>query len=171
LKDWTPWQRSKRSTLYFLKFIQDVRDCCKQAYERLSTALGEVRNLPSKPSPKQVDDASATINAAPNSKWFKDVSGICDRLAALATDFDADLSQQIQYTSPTGENWQESLKAPNQPRFAAHYRIAPLLSLLHKQERDLKEDIRNTVACATSSPPQETNSTNAAVLIVAVQGQ
>jgi hypothetical protein len=48
-----------------LTFVQDVRACCKQAYERLSTALGEVRNLPSKPSPEQLDAAFATINAAP----------------------------------------------------------------------------------------------------------
>jgi hypothetical protein len=129
-----------------LNFVKDVRDLCKQAYERLSKALGEVRNLPSKPSAKEIDDASATISAAPDSKWFKDVSGICDRLAALATDFDGDLSQQLQYTSPFGENWQESSKEPSKPRFAAHYRIAPLLSLLQKHERDLKQDMRNAVA-------------------------
>ena len=32
------------------------------------------------------------------------------------------------------------------PRYAAHYKIAPLLSLLQQNERELKDDLRKTVA-------------------------
>jgi hypothetical protein len=129
-----------------LKFVQEVRDCCKQAYDRLSIALGTVRNLPSKPSQKQIDSVCATINAAADSQWFKQVSGICDRLAALATAFEGPMMEQIRYTSPFGENWEQSSKGLDSPRFAAHYRITPLFSLLQKHERELKDDIRNAIA-------------------------
>jgi hypothetical protein len=155
-----------------LEFVEDVLDCCQQAYSRLSNALGKVRSLPTTPSSKEVDDLCATLNAASDSKWFKDISGICDRLAALATNFEDRITDQIQYTSPFGENWEASKEAPDAPRFAAHYRIAPLLSLLQRHEWDLKDDIRTAVATLESKlgPARSTgNVEDARLYALAVQ--
>jgi hypothetical protein len=82
----------------------------------------------------------------PTASGFKEVSGICDRLAALASHFDTAFTKQIEYTSPFGENWEDSSKNAEKLRYQAHYRIAPLFSLLGKHERELKDDIRKAVA-------------------------
>jgi hypothetical protein len=129
-----------------LGFVKEVRDCCAQGYGRLSTALGAVRNLSDNPTPNELEVVRKQIDDAPNSVWFRDVAGICDRLAALASAFEPQLSNQISYTSPFGENWQDSTNTPGNPRYAAHYRITPLVTLLQRQERDLKDDIRGAVA-------------------------
>jgi hypothetical protein len=129
-----------------LKFVEEVRDCCSQAYGRLSQALGTVRSLPDAANPAEISVVLSQINKAPDSKWFKEVSGICDRLAALATTFQPQFSKQLEYTSPFGTNWQDSSTHPGATRYEAHYQIAPLFSLLQQHERELKDDIRSAIA-------------------------
>jgi hypothetical protein len=133
-----------------LRFVNQVSDSCGRAYERLSTALGAVRSLPAKPKAAQVKLVLEQINSAPSSEWFKEVSGICDQLAALAEEFEPAINEQLRYTNPLGENWEESSRDMSAPRFAAHYKIAPLLSLLLKHERELKDDLRRTVSVLQS---------------------
>jgi len=128
------------------KFVNDVSECCGQAYSRLDTALATVRSLPSRPSSHDIDAVLRTLADVPNSQWFRDVTGICDRLAGLATGFGPAITKQIRYTSPFGDHWADSSAHPDAPRYAAHYKIAPLLSLLEQHERELKDDLRKAVA-------------------------
>lgn len=127
-------------------FVNEVSGSCELAYDRLSQALGKVRNLSSQSTKKEIDDTIKEINEAPDSKWFKEVAGICDQLAALALRHQSDFHSQLRYTSPFGENWENSKENMSSPRYAAHYKIAPLFSLLEKQERQLKDDIRRVVS-------------------------
>jgi hypothetical protein len=129
-----------------LSFTTQVGDCCQRAYDRLSDALGTVRGLPAKPSSHEIELVLSKLNDAPSSKWFKEVAGICDQLAALAEGFEAPINEQLRYTSPFGENFTDASKDMSAPRYAAHYKIAPLLSLLQKHERELKDDLRTIVA-------------------------
>jgi hypothetical protein len=129
-----------------LDFTTRVSDCCERAYDRLSEALATVRGLSSRPTQQEVESVLKKLNDAPSSKWFKDVAGICDQLAALAEEFEAPIGEQLRYTSSFGENYEQASKDMTAPRYAAHYKIAPLLSLLQKHERQLKDDIRAIVA-------------------------
>jgi hypothetical protein len=127
-------------------FVTEVSECCDLAYNRLSRALGNVRNLSSQSTKKQVESVATEINEAPDSKWFKEVAGICNQLAVLASRHQKDFSSQLEYTSPFGDNWKDSHDKMTLPRYSAHYKIAPLFSLLEKQERQLKDDIRDVVS-------------------------
>ncbi|MEX6690034.1 hypothetical protein QTN47_21170 [Danxiaibacter flavus] len=123
-------------------FVNEVNSCCEMAYNRLSQALGNVRNLSSQSTKKKVDDVIGQINEAPDSKWFKEVAGICDQLAVLASRHQSDFSLQLQYTSSFGDNWEDAKDKMISTHYSAHYKIAPLFSLLEQHERQLKDDIR-----------------------------
>lgn len=129
-----------------LRFTNTISNACEHAYLRLSYALGQVRGLPSRPSQQEILTVLSTLNEAPNSQWFRDVSGICNQLAVLAEEFEAPIHEQLNYTNPFGENYEHAVKDITAPRYHAHYKIAPLFSLLQRQERDLKDDIRKIVA-------------------------
>jgi hypothetical protein len=157
-----------------LSFITRVSDCCERAYERLSEALGTVRGLSSKPNSQEVEAVLKKLNDAPSSKWFKEVAGICDQLAALAEEFKPPIVEQLNYTSPFGQNYENASKDMSAPRYAAHYKIAPLLSLLQKHERELKDDIRTIVANlqAKLGPAKDTgNVEDARAYALAVQNE
>lgn len=157
-----------------LRFVNDVGTCCQVAYDRLSDALAKVRALPPKPTPVEVRHLLQTLNDAPNSTWFKDVANICDRLAVVADRDGPAIREQIRYTSPFGENWADSSSNPGAERYAAHYKITPLLSLLERHERDLKDDIRSIVTNLQSKlgAAKDTRQVeDARAYAVAVQGE
>lgn len=114
-----------------LRFVKEVSDCCENAYERLSKALGDVRGLSSTPSQQEIEKVLETINQAPSSKWFKEVSGICNRLEVLAEEFNPAFSEQLDYTRKYDETDYDKLSS--------------LFQLLKKHEYDLKNDIRGAV--------------------------
>ena len=98
-----------------LAFVKRVADCCELAYDRLSSALGDVRSLPAKPTSVDIRRVLDKLSDAPSSKWFKDVSGICDRLAVLAEQFGPQLKSQMIYAEGASVNevaeatgWSES---------------------------------------------------------------
>lgn len=127
-------------------FVNEVSSCCEIAYNRLSRALGNVRNLSTKSSESEINDVVKQITKVPDSEWFKEVAGICDQLAALADRYESDFNSQLGYTSSFGENWQDSQGKMDTVRYSSHYKIAPLFSLLQKHERQLKDDIRYVVS-------------------------
>ena len=145
-----------------LSFVTRVSDCCGRAYERLSDALGTVRGLSSKPNAQEVEAVLKKLSDAPSSKWFKEVAGICDQLAALAQEFEPPIVEQLNYTSGSGQN------------YAAYNKIAPLLGLLQKHEGELKDDIRTIVANlqAKLGPAKDTgNVEEARAYALAVQNE
>lgn len=128
-----------------LSFIENIRSCCRKAYGRLSKYLGEVRALPPNPNDEELERVIASLADAPDSAWFRDVTGICAQLAALAETFDGPLRDQVTYTSPHGGNWKDFSVGKFPERFEAHSHIASLFSLLERQERELKDDLRHAV--------------------------
>lgn len=123
-----------------LSFVIKVSNCCEIAYQRLSEALGEIRSLPTKPTSTQIENVLKKINAAPNSKWFKEVSGICDQLAALNKKYEPAITRQRDYVK----------KDLDTPRYETYYKIDSLLSLLQKHEGELKDDMRKIIAVIQS---------------------
>jgi hypothetical protein len=129
-----------------LTFVKEIRNCCNEAYGRLSDALGFVLKLPAKPSEKQLEDVSTILSDAPNSDWFKNVSGICDRLAALATTFEPQLRRQMDYAVRTTY---DPANLPAGQTAASQYQefvyLEGLLTLLKRHEGELKDDMRHAV--------------------------
>ena len=115
----------------FKGFIVEIQSCCEEAYGRLSDTLDMVRQISDKPSDKEIQQLTATINDLPNSNWFKNVSRICSRLRVLADKFSGEINDQIKYDQQTGGH-----KAPT---------ISMLLAALGKGEGDLKDEMRRVV--------------------------
>lgn len=112
-------------------FVETVNDCCREAYQRFSTCLDDVLTLPSNASEAQKAKVLKTLRHASDSQWFKDVAGICDRLAGIADTYDADLTAQ-----------REKSQAEDSSR---SFSIMMLLMILHRHEGSLKEDVRYAV--------------------------
>ena len=123
-------------------FVDSVGGCCEKAYDRLSKALSNVRTLSSHSTVEEINYVVKEMNQAPNSKWFKDVAGICDRLAALASNHKNDFEQQISYADNSRKNLENSPNNPSSPLYEASYKISMLFSSLQRHEGDLKDDIR-----------------------------
>jgi hypothetical protein len=127
-------------------FVAEVRDCCSEAYGRLSNALSSVVTLSSKPTVGEIEKALRLMREAPDSHWFKNVSGICDRLAALATKFEPQIDKQIVYARSLNQQvpiTDENIHSYVGPRSS---QIAELMRLLQRHEGDLKEDLRRAVS-------------------------
>lgn len=112
-------------------FIAEVQSCCEQAYGRLSTTLGTVRQIADKPSTEEIKQLTVAIEDLPNSDWFKNVTGICNRLRVLGDSFSGQIIEQIQYDENTGGR--------NTPT------LSELIGALGRGEGDLKDDMRRVV--------------------------
>jgi len=126
-----------------LAFVQRVGACCDQAYSRLSDALGTVRSLPAKPRKGEITAILKILNDAPNSKWFKEVTGICGQLEALIEEFQGPLSNQMQYAMTPSAAREKSVDAE---RNDAYRKLGALFVMLQHHEGDLKDDMRDVVA-------------------------
>lgn len=111
-------------------FVLTLNRCCRDAYERLSSALDSVLTLPEQPNKAQINSVLQVLKDASNSEWFKKVSNICDDLAALANTYDNEL-----------QHIARDLSSESERRNSILY----LLAILHRHEGDLKTDIRETV--------------------------
>jgi hypothetical protein len=128
------------------EFVTKVRDCCKEAYERLSKALSSVVSLSSKPTDEDIEKVLVQMREAPDSNWFKNVSGICDRLAALAKNYKPAIDEQIQYARGLNEDvplTEENMRNYVGPRSS---QMSEFMRLLQRHEGDLKDDLRRAVS-------------------------
>src|SRR5262245_25742651 len=115
----------------FKDFVDTINHCCRKAYKRLSTCLDDVLKLPSNPSDRARNKVLKKLLKASDSKWFRDVAFICDDLAAVATKYDKDIRKHI-----------SDLQGGPTEQCDSLFR---LLTILHKHEGDLKDDIRRVV--------------------------
>lgn len=125
------------------RFFKDVRTSCNQAYGRLSAVFMSVLRLPAKPTEKQLDVVSRELSDAPDSKWFKEVAGICDRLAALSVQYKPQLETQINYLNQSAFISPEPNKCEITPSYDKMISLGELLDILQRHEGDLKDDIRS----------------------------
>jgi hypothetical protein len=111
-------------------FVTTVNRCCRDAYERFATCLDDVLTLPAEPSEAAKGAVLKKLKDASDSAWFRDVARICDDLAAVANTYDGDIRKHI-----------DDLEYDESERIS----LSELLTILHKHEGDLKEDIRRAV--------------------------
>jgi hypothetical protein len=68
-----------------------------EAYGRFSNALDLVLQLPASPTDHQIEGVLKKLTDASDSKWFKEVSQICNRLEVIANAVAPELQLQIKY--------------------------------------------------------------------------
>lgn len=128
-----------------LAFFGDVRTSCDQAYGRLSKALMSVLSLPAEPSQEQLDEVAGEIIDAPNSKWFREVAGVCDRLAMLSAQYEPQLNAQIDHLRKSAFIHPTPTTQDTTPSYDKMILLGELVDVLQRHEGDLKDDIRHAV--------------------------